>query len=83
MRQACLLILFDLDGTLVKTAHEIADVVNDKLCRFDLPEVTQPQIIERIGHGMRELLNKALAFNGKTDVIVMRVSNILPLIDLN
>ena len=32
---------------------------------------------------MRDLLNKALAFSGKTDVIAMRVSNILLLIDLN
>lgn len=29
---------------------------------------------------MRELLNNALAFSGKTGVVAMRASNILPLI---
>lgn len=30
------LIMFDLDGTLIETAPEIADAVNDTLRRFDL-----------------------------------------------
>ena len=40
MCQPCLLILFDLDGTLVETTLEIAEFVNDTLRRFELPEVT-------------------------------------------
>jgi phosphoglycolate phosphatase len=55
------LILFDLDGTLVETAPEIMDAVNDALCRFSLPEVTQQQVNDWIGHGTRELLVQALA----------------------
>ena len=35
------LILFDLDGTLIETAPEIADAVNDTLKQFDLPPVTR------------------------------------------
>jgi phosphoglycolate phosphatase len=55
------LILFDLDGTLVETAPEIMDAVNDALRRFGLSEVTQQQVNDWIGHGTRELLVQALA----------------------
>ena len=56
------LILFDLDGTLIETAPEIADAVNDTLTQFDLPLVTQQQVNDWIGHGTRELLIQALAY---------------------
>ena len=52
---------FDLDGTLVETAPEIADAVNDTLCYFDRPEVSQQQVNDWIGHGTKELLIQALA----------------------
>jgi len=55
------LVMFDLDGTLVETAPEIMDAVNDVLLRFDLPLVTQQQVNDWIGHGTLELLVKALA----------------------
>ena len=54
------LVMFDLDGTLVETAPEIMDAVNDALQRFNLPEVTQKQVDDWIGHGTLELLVKAL-----------------------
>lgn len=80
MRKPFDLIMFDLDGTLIETAPEIADAVNDTLLRFDLPEVTQQQVNDWIGHGTMELLIQALATTGKTDVSVVRASNTLPLI---
>ena len=87
MSQAYLLILFDLDGTLIETAPEIADAVNDTLRRFDLPEVTQQQVNDWIGHGTRELLIQALACSGAIDVAAVRASDTLPMIaaefDLN
>ena len=55
------LIMFDLDGTLIETAPEIADAVNDTLHHFNLPAVTQQQVNDWIGHGTRELLVQALA----------------------
>jgi len=55
------LVMFDLDGTLVETAPEIMDAVNDALQRFSLPGVTQKQVDDWIGHGTLELLVKALA----------------------
>lgn len=55
------LVLFDLDGTLVETAPEIADAVNDTLRAFDWPAVSQAQVESWIGHGTRELLVDAVA----------------------
>ena len=54
-------IFFDLDGTLVETAPEIADAVNDTLRYFDWPAVLQRDVDSWIGHGTRELLIQALA----------------------
>lgn len=55
------LVLFDLDGTLVDTAPEIADAVNDTLAQCGLPRVRQQQVNDWIGHGTRTLLVEALA----------------------
>ena len=74
------LVMFDLDGTLIETAPEICDAVNDTLARLDLPAVTQQQVNDWIGHGTRELLISALAAAGKTDVAAVRASNSLALI---
>ena len=74
------LAMFDLDGTLVATAGEIGDAVNDTLVRFDLPAVSQVQVERWIGHGTRELLIQALASAGKTEVAAVRASSALPLI---
>ena len=74
------LVMFDLDGTLIETAPEICDAVNDTLRRFDLAEVTQQQVNDWIGHGTRELLIQALAFTGKTDAAAVRSSDSLSLI---
>lgn len=74
------LVMFDLDGTLIETAPEICDAVNDTLRRFDLPEVEQQQVNDWIGHGTRELLIQALAYSGKTDAAAIRISDSLALI---
>jgi phosphoglycolate phosphatase len=74
------LVLFDLDGTLIATAPEICDAVNDTLRRFDLPEVTQRQVDDWIGHGTRELLIQALSFCGAVPVASVRASATLPAI---
>jgi phosphoglycolate phosphatase len=56
------LILFDLDGTLIETAPEIVDAVNDTLAECGRSGVSQQQVNDWIGHGTRELLIQALAF---------------------
>jgi phosphoglycolate phosphatase len=55
------LVMFDLDGTLVETAPEIQDAVNDTLQRLGFAPVLLDQVERWIGHGTKELLVKALA----------------------
>ncbi len=71
------LVMFDLDGTLVETAPEICDAVNDTLQHFDLPGVTQAQVASWIGHGTRELLIQALSYSGQGSVAQVRASDSL------
>ena len=68
------LVMFDLDGTLVETAPEIADAVNDTLRYFNLAEVSQRQVSDWIGQGTRTLLIRALAFAGKSDFATVSAS---------
>jgi phosphoglycolate phosphatase len=66
------LVMFDLDGTLVETAPEIQDAVNDTLQRFGLEPVALADIERWIGHGTKELLVQALAQRcnaGKDEVL--------------
>jgi phosphoglycolate phosphatase len=70
--------MFDLDGTLIETAPEICDAVNDTLKFFEMPQVEQKQVNDWIGHGTRELLIQALAFVGRVTVEEIRSSDSLP-----
>jgi len=54
------LILFDLDGTLIDTAPELAHAVNTLLQRIGRPPVPLAQVRAWIGRGARELLRQAL-----------------------
>lgn len=74
------LVMFDLDGTLIETAPEICDAVNDTLRHFGLPEVTQDSVNRWIGHGTRELLIQALAHVRRVNIDAIRSSDALPLI---
>lgn len=68
------LILFDLDGTLIETAPEIADAVNDTLSECGRTGVSQQQVNDWIGHGTRELLIQALAFTDEVSADEVRHS---------
>jgi phosphoglycolate phosphatase len=72
------LVLFDLDGTLIETAPEICDAVNDTLRQFGLAPVAQAQVDRWIGHGTRELLVQALAHARAQDVAAVRAAADLP-----
>ena len=74
------LVMFDLDGTLVETAPEIMDAVNDTLRHFDLPEVTQRQVNDWIGYGTHELLVQALAQSSQATAETVRASERLAVI---
>lgn len=69
------LVMFDLDGTLVATAGEIQDAVNDTLQQFGLPLVDERQVQDWIGHGTRSLLAHAIAFAAGTSVHLVRASD--------
>lgn len=55
------LVLFDLDGTLVETAPEITDAVNDTLRQLGWAEIDEAQVARWIGHGTGALLVQAVA----------------------
>lgn len=75
------LILFDLDGTLIETAPEIADAVNGTLTECGRAGVSQQQVNDWIGHGTRELLIQALAFTDDLSADEVRNSNGFPAIE--
>lgn len=68
------LVLFDLDGTLVETAPEIADAVGDTLRHFGWPPVDEDQVARWIGHGTGALLVHAVARASGASVYEVRAS---------
>lgn len=54
-------IFFDLDGTLMETAYEIADAVNDTMSNFDLNSVDEEECKTWIGHGTLHLMLLAIS----------------------
>lgn len=70
------LVMFDLDGTLIATAPEICDAVNDTLRQFGLQEVTQMQVEDWIGHGTRELLLQAVSLRQEIPLTELRSSQL-------
>lgn len=71
-------VMFDLDGTLIETAPEIADAVNLTLREVGLRSVTQQQVNDWIGHGTLELLIQALAHTQRISDQQVRNSPELP-----
>ncbi len=57
-------ILFDLDGTLMETAPDIADAINDTLQRLGHAPADEDLVRGWIGDGARALLDKALLHAG-------------------
>jgi phosphoglycolate phosphatase len=58
------LAIFDLDGTLVDSAPDIAAVLNRAMARAGLAPFALPEVAAMIGDGARALLRKAFAARG-------------------
>lgn len=54
-------VLFDLDGTLVDTAPDLAAATDHMLESLGLPPVGEAQVRTWIGHGVNHLIKRALA----------------------
>jgi len=57
-------LVFDLDGTLVDSADDIAEAVNRTLDELSLPRVSEATVRNWIGEGVRRLVSTALAHAG-------------------
>jgi phosphoglycolate phosphatase len=58
-------ILFDLDGTLVDSASDLAASVNELVSRSGLPPLSLDRVKSMIGGGLRALAERAFAATGK------------------
>jgi phosphoglycolate phosphatase len=66
------LVIFDLDGTLVDSAPDIAEAVNRTLTDWKLPNYDLAQITRWIGEGSRQLITYAMRAAG-SDVEIDQV----------
>jgi phosphoglycolate phosphatase len=55
------IVSFDLDGTLVDTAAEIAEAANSALVEHGIARRDVAEVTRHIGHGTRELIEQLLA----------------------
>lgn len=53
-------VVFDLDGTLIDSAGDIADVLNECLAEDDIAPFDEPAVATMIGGGARVLVERAL-----------------------
>jgi phosphoglycolate phosphatase len=57
-------IVFDLDGTLIDTAPDLAAALNAVLIEERLPEVSLDEVRHMVGRGARILIERAMAAHG-------------------
>ena len=60
-------VMYDLDGTLLDTASEIAQAVNLTLKEFGRDPVTEDDVRNWIGHGTGWLMKRAWESGGVSD----------------
>ncbi len=72
-------VLFDLDGTLVNSAPDLAAAVNATMLELGRTEYPLDQVIQWVGNGSKTLLKRALTgeFDGEPEVF--ELDNALPL----
>jgi len=60
MKKEVDLVMFDLDGTLANTGHDLADAVNFTRAHFDLAPLPEKLVYSHVGRGVEYLLNHSL-----------------------
>jgi phosphoglycolate phosphatase len=58
------LVIFDLDGTLIDSARDLAHAVNGMLAGYGCQPLALSEVRAMIGDGMRKLVERALAARG-------------------
>lgn len=53
-------VVFDLDGTLVDSRHDLAEAVNRTRAELGLPRLALAEVVGMVGRGARELVRRAL-----------------------
>jgi phosphoglycolate phosphatase len=61
-------VLFDLDGTLVDSLHDLTDAVNQMLAGFGRPALNPSEVRQLVGKGARNLVQQALATYSAEDI---------------
>jgi phosphoglycolate phosphatase len=59
-------LVFDLDGTLVDTAPDLAAATNHVLARAGLAPINAREILPFVGHGAMKMIKQALAAHGQS-----------------
>ncbi|MBV5327909.1 MAG: HAD family hydrolase [Chlorobium sp.] len=66
----CKAVIFDLDGTLLNTLEDIVNTLNSVLYQHNYPQHSVDACRFLVGHGMRELVKKALPEEAGTPEII-------------
>ena len=64
------LVIFDLDGTLLDTIDDLKEAVNHAMSLRGFPTFTRDEVMAMVGHGARNLMQKALPDGHKDDDMV-------------
>ena len=64
-------VIFDLDGTLIDTTHEIQYIFNQLLESYSLPKRSLDFFKDNIGNGVEDLLQKSLPKDYSNDISQM------------
>jgi 2-phosphoglycolate phosphatase len=67
MKKSLELVMFDLDGTLADTGHDLADSVNFTRGHFNLPPLPAPAVYANVGRGVEHLLKHSLPDAGEAN----------------
>ncbi len=58
------LVIFDLDGTLIDTRHDITTAINEVLSSYGLPIKSMEEVTGFVGDGIRVLVERCLGGSG-------------------